>query len=102
MVVTQENKFYFSNNDVVAVAPLPVEQKPQLTGSVSSLMSKNEDLKPLTVLYNHAPTGLGPGDAVYLKPESYSAPYMGLVYQIAGQKFVLVPKEAIIAMVKSV
>ncbi len=64
-------------------------------------MSKNEDLKPLTVLFNHSILDLTQGDMVFLRPESYTAPYLGAVYQINGQRFVLVPKEAIIAMIKN-
>lgn len=101
MVLTTNQKLYFSNNETVAVVQPPQEAKQALSGSVASLMSKNEDLKSLTVIFNFSPLGLVPGDSVFLKPESYSAPYMNVPYQINGVKFVLIPKDAVIAMVKS-
>ncbi len=101
MVMTGVQKQYFTVGESVAVLQPPFEAAPAFTGSVTSLMSKNEDLKPLMVVFNHSLFGLEPGDSVYLRPESYAAPYMGIIYQINGVKFVLVPKETVIAMVKS-
>jgi len=96
------DKAYFSNFDEVAVIPPPVEQEEGVTNSISSLMSKNKDLKPLTVLFHSEPLHLVPGDCVFLRPESYTLPCMSMVYRINGQPFVLVPKSAIIGMVKGV
>lgn len=91
-------KVYETVSDFVAVSPLPPEQRAAPTGSVMSLMSKNEDLKPLTVVFNNNEMRAYKGDKVFLRPESYTAPYMGMVYQVDGVKFVLVPKNMIIVV----
>lgn len=95
-------KAFFSNFDEVAVIPPPVEQEERVTNSISSLMSKNADLKPLTVLFHSEPLNLAPGDIVYLRGESYKLPCMSMVYRINGQPFILISKASIIAMVKGV
>ncbi len=91
-------KFLFSNFEEVAVLPLTPEDSPKMTNSISSLMSKNEDLRPLTVVFNSEALSVGPGDSVFLRPESYSAAYMNMIYQVGGTKFVLIPKSAVIVI----
>lgn len=100
MVVEQGEKLFYSHPDMVAVALPPVEQKQQRTGTISDLLSKNEDLKPLTVVFHCTSLNLNPSDIVFLRPESYSANYMSAVFQVSGLKFLLIPKEAVITMLK--
>ena len=106
MVIAESDKLYFSNSETVAVAPLPPpEPENQLAkmanrGSVASLMTRNEDLKPLTVLFHSNEMGLSPGDTIFLRPEAYEGHHMVRVYQLNGIKFLLIPKDAIITMLK--
>ncbi len=88
----------FTNNNFIAVSPLPPETANAPTRNISSLMSRNEDLKPLKIVFAYQATDmtLWPDDEVFLRPESYTSPYMNQVLQTESVKFILIPKEAVI------
>ncbi len=86
----------FSNPDEVACEPLETASD-TITSSISSLASRSDDIKPLTVVFHNIDLGLMQGDKVYMRPEAYTnAVYMKCKYSVGGVKFILIPKSMII------
>lgn len=89
-----------TGKDLVACKPLESKKVDKVT-SVSSLMTKNENLRPLEVLFEDDEHLYQPGDKIYLRASTYEAPHMRAVQYIDGVAFILVEKNSIIAADKT-
>jgi hypothetical protein len=86
----------YSAKDIVICKPLVVKEAEKVT-SISSLMTKIDNLQPLEVLFCTEDNTLWTGDSVYLRSESYDHPSLKKIYYINGVPFVLVERSLIVA-----